>query len=459
MLTHRHATRTPHRAASLAPALAPALTALALLLPVACGGGEEQPVGLETGDRARVERTTEGNVTTVRNLAGSQWGGDATLEVELEIGVAEGDERYMFNQPMPRWMTQDAIYVLEPSDARVRVYGRDGEHRFDFGREGQGPGELENPIDVVVAEDGRIGVAGFAGAGSIKLSWFSRDGEFLEDWQLGQMGPGSRIMPIPQGMVVDGDVVWLPVREMPEMQAAMAAEPFVPRVGVQSFGPDGPIGEPWFTPGRDLDFPTYELSFRGMTRRVPVPYAVTGPVVSPLPGGRTFWGYPDEYHFAVEHPDGSRLEVFRDIEPVPVVPEEAEYRIERIGEMNRQRSPDATWSGGEIPASKPYFRMIVADQSGRIWVSREGPSRRNDPCTAPGDQVPGEPVVLCWEADGILDIFAPDGAFLGSLDRQEGMRLYSPFIDGDRILAGHEDEEGIFTVRVYRIVLPEGAAD
>lgn len=123
----------------------------------ACGGtvGEEPAKGPAA---FQVERVVEGDVTVVRNLAGSKWGGNATLEVVLEIGVDEGDDRYMFNNPYRFWLTDDEIYVLESQDGRVRVYGLDGEHRRDFGSPGQGPGQFENAGHLAITPDGRVAV-------------------------------------------------------------------------------------------------------------------------------------------------------------------------------------------------------------------------------------------------------------------------------------------------------------
>ncbi len=109
-----------------------ALGAGLLAFPIACGGEDsgEAPSG---ADGWQVERSTEGEVTTVRNLAGSKWGADATLELVLEIGVEEGEQEYMLAQPRAFWATDDEIFVLDARLNMVRVYGRDGVHHRDDG--------------------------------------------------------------------------------------------------------------------------------------------------------------------------------------------------------------------------------------------------------------------------------------------------------------------------------------
>ncbi|MDT8341319.1 MAG: hypothetical protein RQ751_07380 [Longimicrobiales bacterium] len=43
-------------------------------------------------------RDTVGDTVVVRTVSGSVWGEDAVLVPEVEIGVLDGDERYMFGR-------------------------------------------------------------------------------------------------------------------------------------------------------------------------------------------------------------------------------------------------------------------------------------------------------------------------------------------------------------------------
>lgn len=118
-----------------------------------CGGGPG--VADDTGEWIR-ETTTEGNVTTIRTLGGSVWGGTARLEEEASIGVEQGPEEQMLGRGAGLAAGDDAVYVLDSQLPAVRVYDMEGNHLRDVGREGQGPGEFTQPMDVAIGPDGRI---------------------------------------------------------------------------------------------------------------------------------------------------------------------------------------------------------------------------------------------------------------------------------------------------------------
>lgn len=442
--------RIPDRAATLRSVL---ITAAAVCL-CACGGGSAAPEGAD--GEWHVERTVDGTTTTVRNLSGSKWGGNATLELVLEIGVDEGDERYMFGQPSGFWATDDEIFVLEQQDRRVRVYGRDGTHRRDFGRSGQGPGEFENPYGVIVMPGGEAAVLQFAGP-TVKASVFSPDGQYLEDWQLMQMTPGGTVFPSPSVTLPFQNTLLLGVRER---SADPTTTSWELRVGLQEAGSEGLLGEPRWAPPLQNAPATYDITFGQTTRPQPVPWSVGRPIVGALSTGEMVWTHADAYRFHIVSPAGTTTVVERSAEPVPVDPEEAEYRrAMMVRAFQRQQNADFSWDGSGIPATKPWIRLFAVDHhpSGRIWVSREGPGRRADPCTSPQDWEPGQPATQCWTPQPLMDIFDRDGSFLGSLDRPEGLSLFAPFIRGELMVAGHLDEFGVYKVRLYRIVLPPAA--
>jgi len=68
------------------------LALVAVLAIAACGGpGGESSAASEWVS----ESISEGDITTVRTISGSVWGGTATLEEEASIGVESGDDAYM----------------------------------------------------------------------------------------------------------------------------------------------------------------------------------------------------------------------------------------------------------------------------------------------------------------------------------------------------------------------------
>ncbi len=68
-----------------------------------------------------------------------------TLEKDLEIGVSEGDENYMFGGIIDVEVdSQENIYVLDWKNKTVKKYDKDGRFLQNIGQKGQGPGEFSS---------------------------------------------------------------------------------------------------------------------------------------------------------------------------------------------------------------------------------------------------------------------------------------------------------------------------
>lgn len=105
--------------------------------------------------------------------------GDDTVQLEIigTIGVEMGDSNYVLGAVQSiDHDTQGNILVLDRSACCVRVYSPAGEFVRNISHEGSGPGELVNPMDMTVFEDGRIVVESPWSGG---LHGFSPDGEWL----------------------------------------------------------------------------------------------------------------------------------------------------------------------------------------------------------------------------------------------------------------------------------------
>lgn len=298
--------------------------------------------------------------------------------------------------------------------------------------------------------DGRVVVSHFSrAAGAFKVSLFSLEGAHLEDWSVGSMMSGELMpLPRPDSLADTPDGLLGMVRERPEKPGDDL------QIGYQRIGKDGFLGEPWMIPKSDREPPTLTVEMPSFNYEQPVPYAVSGPVAAVTPAGDRVWGYPHEYRFQIEHRDGRVTVVERVTEAVPIHPDEADHARRRVIASISQRNSDFTWDGSGIPETKPWYRSFIPDHDGRIWVSREGPAEPVPDCTEP-EEIGGDgPYVPCWEARPLMDVFDLDGEFLGSLQRPQGTPLFGPVIRGDSVVAGHQDELGVWKIRVYRIVIP-----
>ena len=67
-----------------------------------------------------------------------------SLEEELSIGEAEGEEEYMFSRINDIDVDDEGnVYVAEGAFAHIRVFDENGEYLRVMGRKGQGPGEMQ----------------------------------------------------------------------------------------------------------------------------------------------------------------------------------------------------------------------------------------------------------------------------------------------------------------------------
>ncbi len=101
------------------------------------------------------------------------------------------------------------VYVVDIGGVRselhrVRVFdARTGQHLFDIGKRGSGPGEFNLPRDVAIGKDGQIYVTD---GGNFRVQVFSRDGQFIRSFgsvgkQLGNFARPKEIAADAQGNV------------------------------------------------------------------------------------------------------------------------------------------------------------------------------------------------------------------------------------------------------------------
>jgi hypothetical protein len=105
-----------------------------------------------------------------------------TFTKELTIGVVEGDEDYMFGKSVGFSVDgRGNVYVLDWDRKHIRKFGPDGKYLLTFGRQGQGPGEFQNPSTVRFAPDGSLYISENWGN---RLYFFDSDGRFLRQTTL-----------------------------------------------------------------------------------------------------------------------------------------------------------------------------------------------------------------------------------------------------------------------------------
>lgn len=394
----RRVPRTPGVAGTrrrVAVVAAGAIAAAAVLL--ACGG-----TGESGGEGWRAERTMESDTTVVRTVAGSVWGGGARAVEELRIGRLDGPAEYTFGR-IGRVAVdgEGAIYVLDQQVPVVRKYSSDGTHRLDFGRRGEGPGEIRQPDGgMAVLPDGRVLVRD---PGNGRINVFAPDGSPAGSWPV----RGGQFTSRPLYTDTAGHVY----------HSAFEFTEGGTEYRLVRFGPDGAALDTLPAPDWEVETPLLEAVVerngnRSMSRR-PVPFS---PVAtwswSPL--GYFVGGVTDRYAVHLLRPEGP-LRIERAVEPAPVRPEErANLRAWNVGVM-RRTDPEWSWNGPSIPDVKPPFRSLFVGADGRIWVRRYTEAVPVPEEELEVDEAPNALPPIRWREPIVYDVFEPEGRFLGTL--------------------------------------------
>jgi hypothetical protein len=167
----------------------------------------------------------------------------------------------------------------------------------------------------------------------------------------------------------------------------------------------------------------------------------------------------DTYRFEVQERGETVRVVEKYWQPVPIDAEYRDWRRKTITALGRRFDPGWTWNGAGMPKERPAYASLIADRSGATWVARYGAAIRVGECADPlaedaASTASSEP---CWQDTFVLDVFDAEGRFLGEVDAPPGVtpnpvRMH---IDGDRVVAVCENEEGVYQVKRYRLVRPD----
>lgn len=198
---------------SAAPRLA-ALCAALLLLPVGCskpsisGRSAEKIIGdhgLGPGQFVHpraIAAAPDGCIFVV----------DKTARVQRFSAEGEFETRWQ----MPQWDfgkptglfvdSAGRVLVADTHYHRVMIFDRDGRVLGQFGEEGEGPGQLIFPTDVVVDAEGNYFVSEYGG--NDRISRFTPDFKYVKSF--GGRDAGEAALNRPQAMMLDADgVLWV----------------------------------------------------------------------------------------------------------------------------------------------------------------------------------------------------------------------------------------------------------
>ena len=264
---------------------------------------------------------------------------------DLCIGDSPDDENYMFSQIGGVMVDKEEdIIVIDQKEVVIKVYDRNGKHLRTFGKRGGGPGEfntasrisLKGGKDIVVLD-----------RGNNRLSYYSKDGECLQEISLGKYTSISRAKPDSRGfiyadtMTVDGDTgIYEIVKFDPEFNPI---ETLAKAEQVRKFPEVNPVPV-WFM------------------------YLV-------MENDRFIWGWNADYELTIHDPDGRPVKkITKDYDPVKITKAEQEkIKEESFGDME---IPDMIRI--VYPKSYPPFFYFICDDIGQVYVRTQRENDRGD---------------------------------------------------------------------------------
>ncbi|MFC1477160.1 NHL repeat-containing protein [candidate division KSB1 bacterium] len=115
---------------------------------------------------------------------------EVSLEFVQKIGDLENpDENYLLYRPSDMIRdTHGNIYILEAGNHRIQKFDPEGNYLRTIGRQGQGPGELDNPYSMNLYKNSEIFVCDL---GNMRIQVFSTEGELLRSLRM-DVGAGKR---------------------------------------------------------------------------------------------------------------------------------------------------------------------------------------------------------------------------------------------------------------------------
>ncbi len=134
------------------------------------------------------------------------------IEESLRVGGGDDPQGSLY-RPIDLAVADDGrLYVLDAGDHRIQVFGAEGGYVASLGREGDGPGEIRRGGDLVTAGNALVRV------GDGRVTVWSLDGELLSDTSIADGGAPDDAAGLP-----DGSLLALQSRPSPDDSATVIA--------------------------------------------------------------------------------------------------------------------------------------------------------------------------------------------------------------------------------------------
>jgi hypothetical protein len=309
---------------------------------LAAAGDQASPPGW----KGKVE--VKDGVRTVTNPVQPLYGAFALeTERDLVIGDADDENAGFFYRFQVTTDKGGQIYVYDPRSYRIRKFAKDGKFLLSIGKQGQGPGEFQDPSALWCDDQDNLQVVD-----SPKLHIFDPQGRFLRSAPL-MLGSRQAVVLASQALL----------REDREFDPKEFCE------GVVLADDQGRVVK------RPARFPSPKLdAMFKLKPRFLIDYPEI--ILSPWTSESALWAFPSEYALTAIDGRGEAVLVIRkEGQPTEITSRDKDEVLNRIiaqypkEKDNRAELDKRTF----LPKYRPFFDEIQGDPGGWIYVRRLRP--------------------------------------------------------------------------------------
>lgn len=250
------------------------------------------------------------------------------FEKDLSIGGTTETEEYQFSRISGVAVDKkERIFVLDYTEAHVKVFDKNGRYLKTIGKKGQGPGEMASPFSISITSDDEIVIQDL---NNRRILYLSLEGNFLDS-----ISTAAWVM---VGTKTDsmGNIIALISKNHPDKQVIELTK-FDNKIN--------PI----------VTFRSHSLPKRGPSFnpfRPEMSWTLTEE-------DQIICGYPEDYELEVYDPRGKLIKkIQKDTKPVKISQDDIEEAKKRLpGPMKL-----------DIPRYHAVYRDFTSDDKGRIYV-------------------------------------------------------------------------------------------
>jgi hypothetical protein len=384
-----------------------------------------------------------------RDVGPAKHSGVATLKEELKIGSVDGAEEYLLGSVSDIAIAADGtIYAYDSQVPVIRVYDANGKFLRNIGRKGQGPGEFGASSGLAIARDGRVL---HWDTGNWRINVFSASGASLTSWPLVGSGTSSSS----GGLIVDA------AGSIHARQVVFGARGTPSATQWVRMNSSGTARDTLRLPATVASLPPLQARALQSSSTVLVPYASS--IVHTLsPTGNVVVTNSGRYEVEIQR-DGKSIARFARAVPAAGVSSAERGTARKWVETRlRQTDPNWSWSGPDIPDTKPFFGTPIIALDGRIWLVHgthlsemyvETPGNNGvggGSVGRGGSPPPQNETPSSQQKPKRYDVFEPDGTFLGQVELPGGV---SPRVSrGDLLWDDVVGDDDVLYLKRFRIM-------